>query len=284
MFIKLKGIKRNFSEDPINFKKIRREDIHRPGGPFFKKYLLRTFEISNSLISEIAFNKDADNLLIFIHGGAFISGPAQHHWDSVKEIAKNSNHKIWMCDYPKAPENQIDHISENIDAIYAAALKSHQANQIAIIGDSVGGTLATALIQRLILKNVELPHKLILITPVMDSSMTNPKIETLEEVDPMLSKKGVLSAKRMCAGNKDLNDPMLSPLFGNFKGFPTTVLFLAQNDIMYPDGKLAEIEMKKNKVDIEVIDGKYMPHIWPLLPVMKEANIALKEVIKTLNS
>lgn len=36
--------------------------------------------------------------------------------------------------------------------------------------------------------------------------------------------------------------------------------------------------------DIEVIIGKNMPHIWPLLPVMKEAKRSLNEIIKTLNN
>ena len=284
LIVKLKGIKRNFSHDPIDYAKIRKDDIHQPSGTFFKKHLLRTFRISESLISEVGLDENSENLLIFIHGGAFISGPAKQHWDTVKEIAKNSNCKIWMCDYPKAPEHQIDIISENIDSIYSVALKNYQANQISIIGDSVGGTLATALIQRLILKSEELPNKLILITPVMDSSMTNPEVETFDKLDPMLSKKGVLSAKKMCAGNKDLKDPMISPLCGNFEGFPNTLLFIAQNDIMYPDGKLAEIKMKKSNVDIEIIEGENMPHIWPLLPVMKEAKTALNKIIRTINT
>ncbi|WP_417593292.1 alpha/beta hydrolase fold domain-containing protein [Owenweeksia hongkongensis] len=284
LVIKLKGVKRNFSSDPIDYLKIRKEDIHQPSGNFFKKHVLRTFKISETIISEVGLNENSENLLIFIHGGAFISGPTNLHWGCVKEIAKNSNCKIWMCDYPKSPENQINLISENIDCIYSSALKTYQANQILIIGDSVGGTLATALIQRLILKNGELPQKLILITPVMDSSMTNPEIETFDKLDPMLSKKGVLSAKKMCAGNKDLKEPMISPLYGNFEGFPNTLLFIAQNDIMYPDGKLAEIKMKKSNVDIEIIEGENMPHIWPLLPVMKEAKTALNKIIRTINT
>lgn len=284
LVIKLKGVKRNFSSDPIDYLKIRKEDIHRPSGSFFKKHILRTFKVSDTIISEVALNENAEHLLIFIHGGAFISGPAQHHWDSVKKIAKKANYKIWLCDYPKAPEHQIDIITKNIDSIYASALKSYQADQIALIGDSVGGSLATALIQRVILKKGELPNKLILITPVMDASMSNPAIKTLEKSDPMLSTEGVLSAKKMCAGSKDLKDPIISPVYGSFEGFPSTVLFLAQNDIMYPDGKLAEMKMKKSNVDLEVFEGSNMPHIWPLLPVMKEAKTALNEIIRTINT
>lgn len=284
LVIKLKGVKRNFSSDPIDYLKIRKDDIHRPSGSFYKKHILRTFKVSDTKISEVAVNENAEHLLIFIHGGAFISGPAQHHWDSVKKIAKKANYKIWLCDYPKAPEHQIDIISKNIDSIYASALKSYQADQISIIGDSVGGSLTTALIQRVILKKGELPNKLILVTPVMDASMSNPAIKTLEKSDPMLSIEGVLSAKKMCAGSKDLKDPIISPLYGSFEGFPSTVLFLAQNDIMYPDGKLAEIKMKKNNVDLEVFEGCNMPHIWPLLPVMKEAKTALNKIIRTINT
>ena len=282
--IKIKGVKKDFNHDPIDFKKIRKEDIHHPSSKFFKRNLLRTFKISDSLISELGKDQCSDRLLIFIHGGAFISGPAKHHWNTVKEIAKKLDCKIWMCDYPKAPENEIAKISENIEAIYSEAQKNYEANQISILGDSVGGTLATALVQRLILKKLKLPAKLILVTPVMDASMSNPKIKTFEKIDPMLSKKGVLSAKKMCAGNKDLKDQMISPLYGNFEGFPSTVLFLAKKDILYPDAKLAEIKMKKSNVNMKVIEGENMPHIWPFLPVMKEAKTSLNQMIRLIKT
>jgi len=282
--IKIKGVKKDFNHDPIDFKKIRKEDIHHPSSKFFKRNLLRTFKISDSLISELGKDQCSDRLLIFIHGGAFISGPAKHHWNTVKEIAKKLDCKIWMCDYPKAPENEIAKISENIEAIYSEAQKNYEANQISILGDSVGGTLATDLVQRLILKKLKLPAKLILVTPVMDASMSNPKIKTFEKIDPMLSKKGVLSAKKMCAGNKDLKDQMISPLYGNFEGFPSTVLFLAKKDILYPDAKLAEIKMKKSNVNMKVIEGENMPHIWPFLPVMKEAKTSLNQMIRLIKT
>ena len=94
LVIKLKGVKKDFSNNPIDFKKIRKEDVYQPNGGFFKKNILRTFKISDTTITEIGVNKKSNNLLIFIHGGAFISGPAQHHWDAVKEIATIGNYAI----------------------------------------------------------------------------------------------------------------------------------------------------------------------------------------------
>ncbi|AXT49722.1 alpha/beta hydrolase [Aquimarina sp. BL5] len=280
--IKIKGLKKIFSKDPVDFEKLRKEDVYKPKGSFYNKNVTRDFKISNSLITEIGQKNNSDKLLIFIHGGAFISGPAKHHWDTIKTITKQTDYNVWMCNYPKAPEHKISEISENINSIYNEALKNYKSNQISLIGDSVGGTLIIALIQRLITNKQQLPNKLILVSPVMDSSMTNSEIDIIDVIDPMLSKAGLLSAKRMCAGNVDLKNEMISPLYGNFKGFPETILFLGEKDITYPDQKLVVDKLKSAQVKIKVIEGENMPHIWPFLPIMKEARLSLNEIIKEL--
>lgn len=278
--IKLKGLKKDFSKDPIDFKKIRKADIRHPKGKFFRACKVRSFSISNTLITEVKQSETSNKLVVFIHGGAFISGPSKVHWDTIKEILKHTNQTVWMCDYPKAPENKISEISKNIDQVYNAAIEKYPAKQITLIGDSVGGTLITALVQRLVQKSIDLPLRIILVSPVMDSTMSNPQIEKVDEIDPMLSKVGLLSAKKMCAENKDLNDVMISPINGSFDKFPNTILFLATNDITYPDQQLVVQKLIHAKVDIEVVEGEEMPHIWTFLPVMKEAKTALEEIIK----
>lgn len=280
--LKLKGIKKTFSNDPINYKKIRKEDIAIPKSSFYKKHVTRQFQIEKTSITEIKTQQSKDTLVLYVHGGAFISGPAKHHWDSIKTIVKNTNLTIWMCNYPKAPEHNITEISKNIDKVYKEALETYAANQIILVGDSVGGTLITALTQRLIQEKMALPQKIMLICPVMDATMENPKIATIDAIDPMLSKLGIVSSKKMCAGKVPLDHEMISPLNGDFTGFPKTILYTATNDIMYPDQLLAIKKMRDAEVDLEVIEGENMPHIWPLLPVMKEAKAALQSIIEKI--
>lgn len=114
--------------------------------------------------------------------------------------------------------------------------------------------------------------------------MSNPDIKKVANIDPMLSKTGVLSAKKMCTEKNDLKNVKMSPLFGSFNNFPLTILFLAENDICYPDQKLAVKKFIKAKVNIEIIEGKNTAHIWPFLPVIKEAKSSLHEIIKTINN
>lgn len=281
--IKLKGLKKLFSEDPINFKKIRKEDVFKPKGSFFKRNIKRRFQVLKTEVTEVRHSDNSNKLIVFVHGGAFISGPAKHHWETIKTIVKATDYTIWLCNYPKAPEHKIIEISENIEAVYDQATEEFDSKNIILLGDSVGGTLVTALTQRLIKNNKSLPKQIQLVSPVMDASLSNSDIDKYDVIDPMLSKKGISSAKKMCAGDVSLKDPIISPIYGSFKGFPETILFLAENDIMYPDGIVLKDILQKEEVSFKVIHGENMPHIWPFLPIMRESSISLKQLISLLN-
>lgn len=279
--IKLKGIKSAFSTSPIDYLRLRKDDVYSPNGRFYKRDKILNFSVLDTKITQIEKSNKTDKLLIYLHGGAFVSGPMQHHWDTIETISKKTDYTIWMCVYPKAPEYKIDKISINIDEIYQKALINYKSSNIILMGDSAGGTLAISLTQRLIANNRHLPSKLILISPVLDATLKNKKINEVDKKDIMLSKAGVLSAKSMCSDN--LNDVRISPINGAFRLFPKTYLYIAENDITYPDQLIFSSELNKEKIDHEMIIGKEMPHIWPLLPVMKEAKVALNQLIDHIN-
>jgi acetyl esterase/lipase len=280
--IQLKGIKNIFSKSPIDYLKLRKIDVYSPNSKFYKTNKISTFQILKTAITQIENSEKSDKLLIYLHGGAFISGPTQHHWDSMEIISKKTNLDIWMCNYPKAPENKIEVISINIDQIYQTALSKYQSENIILMGDSAGGTLVIALTQRLILKKEKLPSKLILISPVIDATFKNEDIMAIDKKDVMLSQIGVSSAIRMCSEHS--NDPRISPINGKFNFFPKTYLYIAEHDITFPDQLIFSSKLNIENIDNEIYIGKEMPHIWPLLPVMKEAKTALHQIINNINA
>lgn len=140
-----------------------------------------------------------------------------------------------------------------------------------------------ALVQRAITNHWAIPQKLLLVCPVCDSTFQNPAINAIEEKDIMLSVNGVASAKRMCAGRYDLDNAMISPINASFKNFPTTVLYLAENDITYADQQLLVNTLIKESVSHKIYRGEGMPHIWPYLPFMPESKNALKHIVAEIN-
>lgn len=282
--LKIKGIKKQFSENPINFRQIRENDVHRPTNGLLRKFNTTTFKIDESSITVIRKTSRPERLLLYVHGGAFVAGPGQHHWDFLETLTNAANVCSWLCNYPKAPEHRINLISENLDEVYSFALSHYAAENIVLMGDSVGGTLIIALVQRLIKNQQPLPSKLILLSPVLDASFSNPAIAAIEPQDPMLSVAGAKSAKQLCAIAGDLRDPRISPLYGSCKRFPETHLFAGELDITYPDQQVFAERLQEANVNFSLIIGKGMPHIWPLLPVMKEAKQARNQLIAILNA
>lgn len=284
LILRVMGIKKIFSESPINYKKLRKTDRKKPPKSFYKKFNVDELDIEETKIYKIENKHEtAKELVIFIHGGAFVSGPAEHHWKAVEKIVKHSGKNVWLLDYPKVPEFTIEQICDNIDAVFEFAIQTAALSEnILLIGDSVGGNLIMSLTQRLIQKKKEIPGKLILITPVFDASLTNKDINAIEPKDPMLGLQGVLSAKKMAAGNFDLKDEIISPIYGSFNGFPKTDIYIGEYDIMYPDAKIGANKMKKEQVQVQVINGEKMPHVFPLLPILPEAKIALNQIINSI--
>jgi len=277
LVIRLKGVKKIFSNAPIDYLELRKEDVHHPKSRDVLGLKFKTIQIEKSLITEIMPSENrSEHVILFCHGGASIYGPSDIHWNSIAKIVKGTGSNAYLVDYPKAPEHHITEINLNIDAVYDHLLHKHEAKNVILLGDSMGGTLLILLIQRLITNGKPLPKNIILLSPVLDSSLSNSAIKEIDKKDIMLSKVGVVSAKTMCAGKLNLQSSEISPLYGSFKKFIPTYIFIGENDIMRPDEELFVEKLKAENRSVEVFFGKGMPHIWAFLPIMKEAALALK--------
>jgi len=42
--------------------------------------------------------------------------------------------------------------------------------------------------------------------------------------------------------------------------------------------------LQRENVQVEVVIGKAMPHVWPFLPMMSEAKMAMNQIVNTINS
>lgn len=277
-FIKLKGIKNIFNQEPIDYKSLRKDDVYNPKNKLLVKNH-NLIQIKKSKIHQFT-KSTSKQLVIYIHGGAFVSGPAKHHWDTIAKIFKDTDQNIWFIDYPKAPETRIQEVSDNIKTIYKTALEQFDKDQISIIGDSAGGTLIIKLIQQI--EKESYPKQIILISPVLDASLSNEKIKSIEPNDIMLAIKGVKSAKKISLGSDDLTSHEISPINGVKKQFPKTTLFIGTFDITSIDQMLFAELLKNNNTALQVIKKDKMPHIWPLLPIMKESKLALNQILDLL--
>ena len=80
-----------------------------------------------------------------------------------------------------------------------------------------------------------MPERLVLLSPWIDVTMTNPAIPTLEEGDFILSAYGLAGLGKLWAGEMDVRDSRVSPLYGSMAGLPPTLIFCGTDEILRPD-------------------------------------------------
>ena len=120
---------------------------------------------------------------------------------------------------------------------------------------------------------------IITFSPWVDISMSNPSFDSRQ--DPILGETGLRQMGKSWAGDLDVKDYRVSPLFGDNTGLAKTMIFAGTNEIFYNDIKTYVQNLKDDGVEVKFIEGEGLFHIYPMFP-MPEAKKAFKEIKKEI--
>ena len=81
----------------------------------------------------------------------------------------------------------------------------------------------------------------------------------------------------------DLRDPGISPLYGNFAGLPPLLIMVGSTEIMLDDSVLAARRAHSEGVNVTLQLWKNMPHVFPVMRILPEAQTAQIEISKFIN-
>lgn len=215
----------------------------------------------------------------YLHGGAYIRPITSHHWRFIQALVEQAGCTIIVPLYPLAPEATCKGTVAAVTALYKRACTEAGVASFDVIGDSAGGGMALALCYALREDTAILPRSLVLICPWLDVTLTNPSIAPNEKNDPMLATAGLKEAGRMYAGNLGSEHCYVSPIYGDLRGLPPTLLFAGTRDIAHYDELLFAEKAKLAGVEVDLQVGQEMIHVWPILPI-PESKKALRDIIK----
>lgn len=228
------------------------------------------------------FNKytKGDKVIVYFHGGAYNSGPLSFHFKYLETLHKKTKVPIILPIYPKAPNYTYLDAYRVLENAYIDILKLNYS-EIIFMGDSAGGGLAVGMYQKLKADKMYLPNKLILFSPWLDLTMENPLIDSLESLDPMISKIGLRAMAEYWANGSDLTNYLLSPTFGSLNKLPETTIFVGTHEIFLPDIRDFKDKLINNKVKVNYYEYYGLNHVFVLYPI-PEAKKALKTVISKI--
>jgi acetyl esterase/lipase len=211
--------------------------------------------------------------VFYFHGGAYINQPNAQQTTMAARTAKETGCEVVLMVYPKEPVYTCEEAYKQCRDYYLEHLKKYDCGKIVFMGDSAGGGLALGFAEVLHASNHPEPEELILISPWADLSMTNPDLPKYIKKDPMLGIDGCRRMGEVWAGNLQLDDPRVSPLYGDVKGLCPVTMTVGTWEVLYPDIMLLADKFEAEGVICDLVTGERMIHCWPIV-LVPEANAA----------
>ena len=200
-----------------------------------------------------------ERVLYFLHGGGHVSGSIKTHQEFAARLARVAKARVIMIDYRLAPEHPFPAGLEDAVKAYKWLVNDEKIDpkNMIIGGDSAGGNLALATLLKLRELNLELPAAAILISPWTDMLGTGESMRTKVEVDPFISPIAGEFFAQLYARDRDLRNPLISPLYGDLQGLPPLFIQVGTAEVLLDDSiRLAKRAKAAGvEVDLDVWEG-----------------------------
>ncbi len=207
----------------------------------------------------------SDKVLLWLHGGAFVLGSAASYRAMAARLAQASGCRVLLLDYRLAPKHPFPAALD--DTIAALAwLEEHgfAMSSIALGGDSAGANLALAAAQQRLGEGLPVPAALWLVSGYLDLTHAGCSVTERAARDPFVDPATMSGTAATYLGGADPADPRASPLFGQMKGLPPTLIQVGSDEVLFSDSDRLAAAMKAAGGQPMVQEWAGMVHVWPL--------------------
>lgn len=206
-----------------------------------------------------------EKVLIFFHGGGWVTGDIDSYTIVCRNMANNTGHIVVSVDYRLAPENPFPNGVE--DCYYVtkeifknSGLLNFKKENITLIGDSAGGNLAAVVSMMGRDRDEFYPKKQILIYPATnyDHSENSPYASVHENgSDYIMTSRRIQDYLDLYVKDeKDKLNPYVAPILASdLRNQPDTLIITAQYDPLRDEGEAYGDKLKSfgNSVELHRI-------------------------------
>ena len=219
---------------------------------------------------------DKNKMVIYLHGGMFVLGSIETYRAMISHFAAAFSTQILFIEYALAPEKPFPNGINDILKVYRQLIRRYPDSKITLMGDSAGGGLAATLIKMASKEKLQMPSRVIFLSPWLYLRGNTESYETRKKLDPVLTKdKLMLYAGYYAANHWNEADP--GPF--NFKSFPPLLILVGSNEILFDDSKLFYEKIKLLQPDTQMKEYENQVHGWPLIDIKSDA---AKDALKTI--
>ena len=201
-----------------------------------------------------------------MHGGGYVTGSIEDHRMMCGLLANATGTKVLIPEYRLAPEHPFPAALDDALKVYQWLLdQGYSSANMIIAGDSAGGGLSVATVLALKEKSGSLPAAVVCLSPWADLALTGQSHTTKAKAEAVL-RKDVLHEWALCyTDESNLTNPLVSPVHGDFHGFPPLLIQVGSEEILLDDSNLLAEKAKSAGVDVTLKIWDGMWHVWQAL-------------------
>lgn len=209
-----------------------------------------------------------DEAVIYFHGGAYMAGSLISNRPLAVDFAQATARNVLSFEYRLAPEHPYPAGLDDAMEVYRYVLGlGFLPRHIAFVGDSAGGGLELACALRAKQEGLALPGCIVALSPWTDLTMRGESFRKNADVDPLLIRTKLIRAMTYYAYGQSLTNPLISPLYGDFSGFPPTLIHVGTNEVLLSDSQNIAKAMRAQGVDVRLEEWEDMWHVWHVFDV-----------------
>ncbi len=282
-YLKTIGFEKIFCKRILRSKKKTRKRIRRFKNENYKlpKHVIRAnieqVKINNKDVYCMSKDSDYEYVILYLHGGGYVSQPLVFHWTFCDKLVQSVNAKIVMPIYPMIPNHTFEECYDLLEKVYSKILEKEKNKKIIIMGDSAGGGLSLGFCEYLNEIKLRQPDKLILFSPWLDVTMSHKKVKEYDKKEILLSIDGLIEIGKTWAGKTSTEDYRISPIKGSLENINNVYIYVGTREIFYPDvlDLYERLEKQGSKVELDI--GNALGHDFLLYPI-KEAEFAFSSI------
>lgn len=251
--------------------------------PFFKEFNIDTLQVNDRNVYSISPKEEKTKKhVLYLHGGAYVNNILKQQWKVVGIFVRRTKCTFIVPDYPLTPTYSHEDAFAMLDALFLIMRTKVSPKDILLMGDSAGGGLALALAQKQRNEGAPISSQVILISPWLDITLSNPEIKEVEKKDPLLKAKNFALVSQFWSGKSTSDNYLVSPINGPLEGLPKISLFTGTHDILYPDCQKFKALMEQKNISINYFEYPKMFHVWVFFTPLDESKAAIEQICKLI--
>jgi monoterpene epsilon-lactone hydrolase len=236
--------------------------------------------------TRIAGVSDPRRTVLYLHGGAFLLGSPRMYRGLTADLARATAADVVAIDYRLAPEHPFPAALDDAAQAYAGLIASRPAAQVVVMGDSAGGNLTLALLQRLRDAGTPMPAGAVTFSPWLDLGAEYTPDHLRIARDPMLPAERIREAAGHYHGAVDPAHPLVSPLHLDFAGLPPLLVQAGERELLLPALRTFAARGRAHGAPLEFRVWPNMPHVFQAfaryLPEAREALVDVGAFVQRL--